>query len=672
MSIPKSLDYKNIRPSGFPSKVKRVEFLPQNLYSDIKPNDIVRWNILAPGFWDPYNCNVRIKVDFSEMDSSGSLQLDGSAQSFINELIISTGTTEIERIQEYDVMASFINDMTYDVESRSRQKHQGLASEIFPSSNIQNELVESVQLLPDFYPQPITVGPSTLTEMKILGFSTKIHGYKPTLKPVAGSSLALDAQLEGDIGKILSVDGIGFSKPHWGKLINPADIGLTAAGGVRSTVDQMLTRADYGLYRARDTHQLEGGNSFRTFENQPASNHGDEYSYIGMRKPFNSNFSVGTFEDQFSKALSIDRMLRGNPVNTTKITPLYAEYTIPLLSGSIGALIPKDKYKLIPAFAFDPLQIEMRINPHAVFTSGYIENGVVGGSLKTDHEAFRDSSFGRMMNRTFKIIEMAIVVDIIQFDDNINNVVKSQLAGEGIVIHSNSYSLGPLYTIPSTTNALGTWQINMGFESLKSLIITYISNDYLTYTFCRKLYKMTKNITQLQTKIGLDYFPEKAFDAHAGQPDIAASGEKNNAIFLNEVLKSFGYLNSEKSSCILNKYNFAVNQRHYDVTATSSYLNTTVPWEQNTTTAFGWPMIQENRCVGRGFFVVDFTQASVDKAGNLAGVNTVQNRPFDLIVKSDGIGLNPLYDRPCTMMIFCNYDFVLQISSSGTRVLGRG
>jgi hypothetical protein len=219
---------------------------------------------------------------------------------------------------------------------------------------------------------------------------------------------------------------------------------------------------------------------------------------------------------------------------------------------------------------------------------------------------------------------------------------------------------------------MGTWQINMGFESLKSLLVAYISNDYLSYSFCRKLYRYSRNIVQLQTKIGLEYYPDKAYDAHGGEPDITALGAKNNALYLNDTLKAFGYSNKAKSNTILNKYNFALNQRPYLVTNTLAYLKNGNLTEQNTDTAYGWPMIHENRCVGRGFYVIEYSQNALEKNGNLSGVNTIQNRPFDLIVKSDGVGLNSNWDRPCTMMIFCHYDFVLQISTNGVRVLGRG
>jgi len=85
------------------------------------------------GFWDPYSTYIKITVDTSDMDEVGTLQLDGSAHSFINQLLIYNKGTEIERVDEYDVLASILNDMHYSPELRSSKRHEGIG--MFQSSN---------------------------------------------------------------------------------------------------------------------------------------------------------------------------------------------------------------------------------------------------------------------------------------------------------------------------------------------------------------------------------------------------------------------------------------------------------------------------------------------------------------------------------------------------------
>lgn len=52
------------------------------------------------------------------MEPGNVLQLDGSAHSLIRTLVIKSRTTEIERIEEYDVIGNILNDMHYSSEKR--------------------------------------------------------------------------------------------------------------------------------------------------------------------------------------------------------------------------------------------------------------------------------------------------------------------------------------------------------------------------------------------------------------------------------------------------------------------------------------------------------------------------------------------------------------------------
>ena len=142
MSIPNSISYRNVKPLGIPSKVRRTAFVPTNVYNgEIKPDDHVRFHIKAPAFWDPYNTYVRMKIDFSDMESGCVQQLDSSAQSFITEMVISAGSQELERIMEYDTLAAILMDMSYDNHGRLSKQHEGLSSEILPTNNFHNIVI---------------------------------------------------------------------------------------------------------------------------------------------------------------------------------------------------------------------------------------------------------------------------------------------------------------------------------------------------------------------------------------------------------------------------------------------------------------------------------------------------------------------------------------------------
>lgn len=682
----KALDYSSVKPSGFPSKIRKAIFYPSTQYTDIKANDIVRFNINAPGFWDPYSAVINITVDTSKMDPEGSFQLDGSAHSFINESIISVGLTEVERIQEYDVLASILNDMSFSQEARALQRHQGMNSEVFPNSSIQEATAR--QIKPGLkQASKMTIGGVADTvyvfERKM---ETRLLGYQPTVKFNAEDSLIDDALTFDDLtGNRMNR---GYDTSAVGICLNPADVAISDVPRTKSDVDSYLTRADYGLYYDRDINFLEKytgtrASGYTTVVNNPgelgvqdAQQHTrEEWAYQGMRKPFRGSFSCGTFEDQFSRGVSNRIMYRGNPSEPTQRSATIGRYTVPLLSGFIGALIPKDKYKLIPAFTFQPLQIEFRINPFAFFTSGYIVNSG-SGNVRESHSMFKNLTEGRQMDRTlWRITEISIEVDLLQFDTTTTDAVKAQIEGSGIVFSTTSYTLGPLWSLQNTLACTGTFQVNLGLESLKALLVCYLSNDYLNYSFCRKLYKLSSNVTWLQAKFGIDYVPDKPIEGHGGNPDMVLPTDKNNETFIRELYRCFNISNFYSPTSIVNKYNFAINQRIFDVTNTRPYLGEKVTWggkgEVNVDTAQGWPLVHENRCVGRAVYCIDLTNSALKSNNILDGINTIDYRPFDLAVKTDGIGLTPLYDRPRTMYVFCHYDFVVQLFKNQVKVIGR-
>lgn len=672
MTTPSFLNYGKVKPTGFPSKTKKGLFYPQTQYTDIKGNDIVRFNINAPGFWDPYSCRVIMKVSFDNMETEGSMQLDGSAQSLINECIISVGLNEVERIQEYDVLASILNDMSFSPQQRSQQRHQGLASEIFPNSSIHEELIPIPKI---GFPVPTsaTLNASAGDFLAHRFGNTRLLGYQPTVRLATQSTYQANQLFTFGAND----SNNGGDSLLYGKFVCPSDICATSMALLKADVSNYISRADVGFFYQKDINTLE------KYTGTPPSYPGgasaphtkEEWGVQGMRKPFKGSFSVGTFEDQFSKSVSNRVMQRGDVCVSIAKSPLYAEYSVPLLSGFIGGLIPKEKYKLIPAFTFQPLQIEFRINPYAFFTSGYINTEDTLSTAKIAHPAFRSTTTGKQMDRSaWRIVEMSIEVDLLQFDDPITDAVMAQInSGEGIIFPSVSYTLGPLWSLSNTLACGGTFQVNIGLESLKAIMLCYLSNDYLTYSFCRKLYKLSSNVTWLQAKFGIDYVPDKPIEGHGGNPEIYTTTDVNNEVFLRELYRCFNIVNVQQPDCVVNKFNYAVNQRPYDVTRVGAYLlDGAAHGEYNIDTAYGWPLIHENRCVGRGVYCLDLTNNSLRKSDQLAGINTVEYRPFDLVVKTDGINLNALFDRARTMYVFCHYDFLVQISKSGVRVLGRG
>ena len=66
---------------------------------------MIRFIISSDGDLDPYSTYLQFEIDFSDMEEGNILQLDGSAHSLIRTMVIKGGSTELERIEEYDVLA---------------------------------------------------------------------------------------------------------------------------------------------------------------------------------------------------------------------------------------------------------------------------------------------------------------------------------------------------------------------------------------------------------------------------------------------------------------------------------------------------------------------------------------------------------------------------------------
>lgn len=73
----------------------------------------------------------------------------------------------------------------------------------------------------------------------------------------------------------------------------------------------------------------------------------------------------------------------------------------------MGHLIPASAWKLIPVKALFKLLIEIRLNPHAFFSSGVPDDGNVG-------------AFG---TREWKINNISMIADIWEYDETINSMI---------------------------------------------------------------------------------------------------------------------------------------------------------------------------------------------------------------------------------------------------------
>ena len=676
MSFPNEVSYDSLPPIGYPNTIKIQRFLP-NTNSIAQPGDIIRFNISTPGYWDPYTAYINLEVDLSEettLDNYDILQIDSSASSFISEFIATCKGGELERITEYDVLANFLNDVSLNNEQRQCRDIEGLGH----NTRAFNKRVGSL------YPEGIPIPKIEWDGTKAIWSSDRYSVYhaKPWILPVSTLDYNNATDNTDGIKNLMSFniackEGAAGSSMSFHRLFDRPYYDDVFTEGVGSTRTAITASKGVGGFHWCIANSLSDQFSSYNYDHFTGGGLQFQGTDTGMPALFNNDLSQGCFEPMFSKGMKLPAMLNGRwqPVTAAK-----RQFCIPLLSGIFGALMPRASYKFLPMIALEDLVLEFRLNPFAMFTSGYkiYQNGTF---LAKDDSL---KKFGQIP-RKWRITKFEICVEMLYFDKLIDNIVLNSMNSEnGLNFHTTSWYLGPQYSLPPGTNPQGTYQLNLGFESLKTLILLFIPQDYLKNTFLRKLYRINCGITSIQLRIGMELYPSLPLKGHAGTSSHYPSSyqHSNNAEYLISLQKSFQKFQNKDEDIAINSINFAVNQRYwdpYDISNETILDNAAVVdnkvFSYNLISAM--PLIHENRCKGKALFCLDLESMS-ENPRIISGLNTLKNKPFEILLNSDsgsyyfsGAEANQRKEN-VQMYIWCQYDMVVQLKKYGVKIMGKG
>ncbi len=91
---------------------------------------MVKFLISGNGFLDPYSTYFQFAVNcaFNEEQEEELRFLDRSSHSFFQRMVIRSQGVELERIENYDVIAAMINDMIYSPEQCAQHYWEGFAT----------------------------------------------------------------------------------------------------------------------------------------------------------------------------------------------------------------------------------------------------------------------------------------------------------------------------------------------------------------------------------------------------------------------------------------------------------------------------------------------------------------------------------------------------------------
>ena len=677
MSFPNEVTYDSLPPIGYPNTIKIQRFLP-NTNSVAQPGDIVRFNISTPGYWDPYTAYINLEVDLSEettLDDYDILQIDSSASSFISEFIATCKGGELERITEYDVLANFLNDVSLNNEQRQCRDIEGLGHNTRAFSKRVGAL----------YPEGLPVPRIEWDGTKAIWSTDRYQIYhaKPWALPTSTTDLNLATDNDSGLKNLMSINSAckettAGSAMNLFRMFNRPYLNDTFVVGTGNSRTQVANSTGVGGFHwsilnsmcdqfSTLSYDHYSGVGFKTNSNDDA----------GIPALFNNDLCQGCFEPMFSKGMKLPAMLNGTwqPVTAAK-----RQFCIPLLSGIFGALMPKASYKYLPMIALEDLTLEFRLNPFAMFTSGY--KVYSNGAFLAKDESFKKYGY---IPRKWRITKFEICVEMLYFDKLIDNIVLNSMNSEqGLSFHTTSWYLGPQYSIPPATNPQGTYQLNLGFESLKTLVLMFIPQDYLKYPYLRKLYRVNCGITSIQLRIGMELYPSLPLKGHSGTSGHypASYQYSNNSEYLISLQKSFQKFQNKDEDIAINSINFAVNQRYWDPkSSTEDYIMDNAAavenkdWNINLFSAM--PLIHENRCKGKAAFCLDLESMS-ENPRIISGLNTLKNKPFEILLNSESSSYyfsgkeNAKNTENVSMLIWCQYDMVVQLKKYGIKIMGKG
>lgn len=323
----------------------------------------------------------------------------------------------------------------------------------------------------------------------------------------------------------------------------------------------------------------------------------------GFQNPFRSDFASSGMEPMFSLFPQM-QMMNGSPT-FAPITS--ATYTIPLLSGAFGIVMPEQK--LVPLAGYDDLVLDIKFSDYAFFTSTFLSK--------------------QTSERKPNITKVELWMDVVEIENQEVKQALNMTLQTGIVLRTVSWwncFQQTFQTMPAEIN------INQGFNSLKSIVFMIYDQDYINCSAARKHFRHSQSITSFQIKLGNQMFPVEPILGNAG----CNTGAINNYDFIFNLLKIFGnHLTAWPTA--ITPGNFAVDYRDWDWQLVSSTMAATDQMHPQ----WHLPFMCENQVIGKACFGYDFDSVNFDRSVQ-TGINTFELKPFTALF---GTNQNTYYQK---------------------------
>jgi len=624
--IPSSINYRLPQAIGMPHRLTQAKWSPiGSVNSSLTTNDVVKFQVATPHFWDPYSAFLEVRLDIEEskletrMDptnyrdatnpilqnkvSSKCLQLDGCSQSLLRSMVITNNGKELERISELDTIMNMVKDVSYGRAVRTTKDHEGLGGQMssnftshasfmrqprdFANTQGMNDVRKACDPIKDAAVREnwwqsgatgLKYKVSQPTEQPGLG-DKNMAGANAGVVPIP--SLFYDPLRNYNYtytGKLVPNDDKVFNdlQPHTNLYHVPqAQVTPTAQNTVSSDAARLApdpsTRKTCGpspvvqhiLY---DCPNLGFETPFTYDEDEIIRAARDAQGLSGGYYPRQVNDCVYPNDPEFvTRSQRIPTVGYHNPFPANFGTTTFE----PILSLEPQRCIINGKPKcqaIREATFYIPL-------PSGIFgvlmsPTNYKLIPMVAFKNLTFEFQFSDFAFftswssSNRNDRDYRILQVQLHAEIAEFMDlNVIRATNWSLT-TGFSICTQSYQAGPIITMPGN-NVVNTIQVNLSYDSLKAIFFCFLDTNYKSNTMYRKQYRMSANLTSIQLKVGTDYIPSHRIEGHAGNN----FGKVNCYPFYLETLKALGKLNSGVEMAI-NPHNFAINWRESYAAAT--------------------------------------------------------------------------------------------------------
>lgn len=665
--LPSEFSYTNTIPPSFKNRVRTIRFNAQNIYQNIQVNDIIRFMINTNGFWDPYNCYLDIQI---ATDASTPQQIDTSGHSLIRNMVISCRGNEIERINEYNMLANILTDLKYSERVRGEISYTGMSS--FCGTNTRSFTQPFAPAFVSTYNTGSIVNTALPGEADAYGWGQLCRGSDPNLMiqydPAEKSILCQNLPPEcGNVSIMASTNWVGRRYVAG----SGTTINVDHAQYALNMESKYITPAweEYFLRRRNPTSGLIETNEVFQRQGGPLVEFLPDYSATSYEPIMLSDALVSSINQAgvHRNPLTPHEMVNGQPFNPIRHGGgTILNLKLPFLSSYFGHLMPSSEYKFIPMRCFRDLELEFQLDPYAVFST----------TAASGIPSISTSNITTNATRNYKILAFSIVVDMVLIDEALEQSILNTAINSGIILNTNSWATGPPF-ICTQGMVPPTCQINLGFNSLKSILFCFNDNSYTAYPWVRKFYRNSMCLTSLQMKVGTEYIPPQPITGNSGNSitlsgaaDVKVTNRNSNADFILNLYKSIGKLWDPDRDNVINPRNFAINDRYWDPSDVrplfSNYASTyATRLNDNVNTTLAYPHFHENRIVGKAVFGLDLEGIYSPNKQYTSGLNTIENRPFDLIFGQDTGGLVGLSGtQSSTLYLFFFYDAAMRIQGS--------